>query len=295
MNQVALFSRTLNKPDLPFVQHLINQLHQNGFKIWVHDAYYSKIQAEGITFPQKPTLFYDAEVLPSNEVNLVCSLGGDGTLLNTIPFVKNTKIPVWGVNTGRLGFLVRTAKDALPQALMDLTQNNFQTEQRSLLQLQVNPEVFGNQNVALNDFTIMKKDVASLIVVHVFVNEIFLNSYWADGIIVATPTGSTAYSLSCGGPIIAPEARTFSITPIAPHNLTMRPIVLPDDHEISFKVEGRSDNFLCTLDSQIATIDYQTELKVTRAPFDLHIVKFKNDHFFNTIRKKLMWGADSRN
>ncbi|MBK8678568.1 MAG: NAD(+)/NADH kinase [Sphingobacteriales bacterium] len=178
---------------------------------------------------------------------------------------------------------------------MDLTQNNFQTEQRSLLQLQVNPEVFGNQNVALNDFTIMKKDVASLIVVHVFVNEIFLNSYWADGIIVATPTGSTAYSLSCGGPIIAPEARTFSITPIAPHNLTMRPIVLPDDHEISFKVEGRSDNFLCTLDSQIATIDYQTELKVTRAPFDLHIVKFKNDHFFNTIRKKLMWGADSRN
>lgn len=223
------------------------------------------------------------------------SIGGDGTLLNTLELVRDSGIPVLGINTGRLGLLTDITRDQLNEAFTALETQKYQLDRRTLISLQSDILLFGNANFALNEFAIHKKDTSAMIVIHTYIDDEFVNSYWADGIIVATPSGSTAYSLSCGGPIIYPTTNAFVLTPVAPHNLNVRPVVIPDHCTISFEISGRSDNFLCSLDSRYETIDQHVKLTIKKANFTLNLVRLEETHFFSTIRKKLMWGQDSRN
>jgi NAD+ kinase len=226
---------------------------------------------------------------------LFLSIGGDGTLLESVSHIGIYEIPILGINTGRLGFLATISPDEIENALAQVVDGNYRLDKRSVLRLESNRDIFGKQNFALNDFTIVKKDTSSMITIHTYIDGEFLNSYWADGIIVATPTGSTGYSLSCGGPLIFPRSGNFVITPVSPHTLTVRPIVVADSSKISFRIEGRSKKFLVSLDSNIATVDSTIELKVMKADFKVNLVQMEGQHYFKTLRQKLNWGLDFRN
>ena len=223
------------------------------------------------------------------------SIGGDGTLLESISHIGSYETPILGINTGRLGFLATISRDETERSLLELLEGKFKLDKRAVLRLQSNTNVFGKLDFGLNDFTIVKKDTSSMITIHTYIDGEFLNSYWADGIIVATPTGSTGYSLSCGGPLIFPRSGNFVITPVSPHNLTVRPIVVADSSEISFQVEGRSKKFLVSLDSRISTIDNSIKLKVVKADFKVNLIQLEGHHYFKTLRQKLNWGLDIRN
>lgn len=229
------------------------------------------------------------------DIKLVISIGGDGTLLETVSHIGGYQIPILGINTGRLGFLATISREETENALTEVLQGKYSLDKRSVLRLESSNDIFGKLNFALNDFTIVKKDTSSMITIHTYINGEFLNSYWADGIIVATPTGSTGYSLSCGGPLIFPRSGTFVITPVSPHNLTVRPIILADGSEISFRIEGRSKKFLVSLDSRIATVDSTVELRVKKGDFTVNLIKLEEQHYFKTLRQKLNWGLDVRN
>jgi NAD+ kinase len=223
------------------------------------------------------------------------SIGGDGTFLETVSFVRDSTIPILGINTGRLGFLANVAKTEISEAIDSLARKKFTVEKRALLSVTKPENLFGEVNYGLNEITILKKDSSAMVTIHTYINGDYLNSYFADGLIVATPTGSTAYSLSCGGPLVMPGSQNFVITPIAPHNLNVRPLVISDNNIITLKVEGRSPNYLVSLDSRSETIDDSTELTLKKADFYIHLIKLENQHFFNTIRNKLLWGLDKRN
>ena len=223
------------------------------------------------------------------------TLGGDGTILEAVTIIRDTAVPILGINLGRLGFLAMFEKNRVSEVVAAFEQNNFIPDPRTLLSLDSSDGIFGETNFALSDFTILKRDTSSMVIIHTYVNGEFLNSYWADGIIVATPTGSTGYSLSCGGPIIFPRSGNFIITPVAPHNLNVRPIVLSDDVVISFEIEGRAENFLCNLDSRYHTIKSTCQLAVRRCPFTLNILRPNDRNFLYMIREKLHWGNDTRN
>ena len=227
--------------------------------------------------------------------DILISIGGDGTILDTITAIGDSEIPIVGFNTGRLGFLANNAKEDARQIVEMLLKKDYELEQRSLLSLETDDKLFGKNNFALNELTVHKKDSASMMTIHTYINDEYLNSYWADGLILATPTGSTAYSLSCGGPILIPQSKNFVINPIAPHNLSARPIIVSDDVEIKLRIEGREDEFLATLDSRTRTISNDTELRVVKSQFCINLVKFEGQNFYNTIRNKLLWGMDKRN
>lgn len=227
--------------------------------------------------------------------DFVLSLGGDGTLLETVTYVGKHEVPILGINTGRLGFLATTSRDETDNALENLFKGNYKIDARTVLELESDAKLFGGLNFALNDFTIMKKDTSSMVTVHVFVDGELLNSYWSDGVIVSTPTGSTGYSLSCGGPLVYPKSESFIITPVSPHNLTARPIVLSDNSKISFQVEGRSKKFLISLDSRFASIDETVSLTIKKSPFKVKLIQLQGSHYFKTLRQKLSWGLDLRN
>lgn len=223
------------------------------------------------------------------------SLGGDGTLLDSITYIGKNETPIMGINTGRLGFLATISRDETEKALEHLFNGTYQTDSRTVITLGSDKKLFNGLNFGLNDFTIIKKDTSSMINIHVFVDKELLNSYWADGIIVATPTGSTGYSLSCGGPLLYPRSESFVITPVSPHNLTARPIVISDSSEISFHIEGRSKKFLISLDSRVEAIDGLVNLKVNKGKFKVHLIQMPGQHYFKTLRQKLNWGLDIRN
>lgn len=223
------------------------------------------------------------------------SLGGDGTLLDSITYIGKNETPIMGINTGRMGFLATIGRDETEKALEHLFNGTFQTDSRTVITLSSDKKLFNGLNFGLNDFTIIKKDTSSMINIHVFVDKELLNSYWADGIIVATPTGSTGYSLSCGGPLLYPRSESFVITPVSPHNLTARPIVISDSSEISFHIEGRSKKFLISLDSRVEAIDGLVNLKVNKGKFKVHLIQMPGQHYFKTLRQKLNWGLDIRN
>lgn len=223
------------------------------------------------------------------------SLGGDGTLLDSITYLGKNEIPIMGINTGRMGFLATIGRDETEKALEHLFQGTFQTDSRTMISLDADLTLFNGLTFALNDFTIIKKDTSSMINIHVFVDRELLNSYWADGIIVSTPTGSTGYSLSCGGPLLYPRSESFVITPVSPHNLTARPIVVSDNSEISFHIEGRSKKFLISLDSRVEAIDGSVNLKVKKSKYKVHLIQMPGQHYFKTLRQKLNWGLDIRN
>ncbi len=223
------------------------------------------------------------------------TLGGDGTILNALTYVRDSGIPVLGINLGRLGFLASTEKKLITDAIHYLERGMFEIEERSLIRLDSNHGLFGDTPFALNDFTILKRDNSSMITIHTYINGDFLNAYYADGLIVATPTGSTGYSLSCGGPILFPQAENFIITPVAPHNLNVRPVVIPDNAVLSFGVEGRAENFLCTLDSRYEVITAEHQLAVKRCEFSIRLIKLQEGSFLKTLQDKLNWGLDKRN
>jgi NAD+ kinase len=225
----------------------------------------------------------------------VLSLGGDGTILQAIQLIRDCGIPIAGINLGRLGFLTVSDQKHAEDALNCLERGDFTLDPRRLIDLASNLPLFGDFHYALNDFTITKRDTSSMIVIHTYLNGGFLNSYWADGLIVSTPTGSTGYSLSCGGPIIFPNSGNFVVTPIAPHNLNVRPIVIHDSSVLSFEIEGRADSFLCTLDSRYEAVTAEHRISVTCAPFRINLVRLNDYTFLSTIRTKLSWGIDSRN
>lgn len=229
------------------------------------------------------------------KLNLFLSIGGDGTLLDSVTHIGNCETPILGINTGRLGFLATINKEDVESALTKVFKGAYTLDKRAVLRLESNKKLFGKLNFALNDFTLVKKDSSSMITVHTYIDGELLNSYWADGIIVSTPTGSTGYALSCGGPLVFPRSGNFVITPVSPHNLTVRPIVVADNSEISFEVEGRSKKFLISLDSRIAVVDNTIKLKVRKENFKVNLVLLEGQHYFKTLRQKLNWGLDIRN
>ena len=230
-----------------------------------------------------------------DQADFLISIGGDGTYLNTIALVRDSGIPIVGINTGTLGFLSNIPKDEIEFAIDEIIKGNYTLDKRTLLKLETDENLFGDLNYALNELTIHKQDSSSMITTQVYLNEVFLNSYWSDGLIIATPTGSTAYSLSCGGPIITPGSGNFIITPVAPHNLNVRPVVIPDDNTITVKVEGRNERFLISLDSRSETIDQSVKLKIRKQDFHVNLLRLNNQNFPSTLRNKLMWGLDKRN
>lgn len=225
---------------------------------------------------------------------LIC-LGGDGTLLEALTHVGKHEIPIMGINLGRLGFLATIAKKDISNALESFFNENFEIESRSLIHVDAEGDILGKLDFALNEVTILKKDTSSMIKIECFLNDQFLSSYWADGLMVATPTGSTGYSLSCGGPVIDPESKTFIITPVSPHNLSMRPIVVSDEGRISFKIINEERNFLISLDSRSYSTDNSINLSVSKEKFQAKLIKLQGYSFISTLRNKLNWGLDMRN
>ncbi len=289
---IALYSRTIHVRDVAFVQKFLFALRNRKINVQIHERYYNELK-QYIEIPSEFLLFNMHEEI-SNTANYFISLGGDGTLLDAATYVRHYNIPVMGVNLGRLGFLANVGKNEINDALDCLYNGTFSIDKRTMVLLESTPPLFGDLNYALNEFTIVKKDTSSMLTIHAYLNGEFLNSYWADGLIVSTATGSTGYSLSCGGPIIAPASSDFVITPISPHNLNVRPFIVPDNSVISFEVEGRNLNYLCTLDSRIETIDSSYLLAIKKCPHVLNLVRLPDHSFLQTLSTKLNWGSDSR-
>ncbi|MBC8173338.1 MAG: NAD kinase [Chitinophagales bacterium] len=292
--KIAIYGRLVQKDTIPSVQELIESLIQRNIDFVIHDQYYPHL-INNIKFQKKPDLFSEHDKNIAQEIDYMISLGGDGTILDTVTIVKNSNIPIIGINIGRLGFLATIGKDEIKTCIDALEKGTYTTEERTLLHLDSNINLFNGNNYSLNDVTIHKKDTSSMITIHVFINGEFMMSYWADGLIVATPTGSTGYSLSCGGPIIFPTSGNFVLTPVAPHNLNIRPIVVSDESVISFEVEGRSEHFLVSLDSRSQTIDSSVQLAVRKEDFTVSLLRLHETNFLDTMRNKLGLGFDQRN
>ncbi|MFP4470727.1 MAG: NAD kinase [Bacteroidales bacterium] len=291
--KIALFGKTFTDEGAKYLQHLIDKLKNVNCSMLVYEPFLNKIQ-DKVSIKCSYESFNTHEEL-KNSADILFSIGGDGTLLDTITLVRDSGIPILGVNLGRLGFLSSIGRDEILPAIDHVIAGNYSLEKRTLLSLTTQQNLFGKLNYALNELSITKTDNNSLAVVNVYVDDKFLNTYWADGLIVATPTGSTAYSLSCYGPILTPGSENFVITPIASHNLTVRPIVIPDKNTIRIKVGGRNKHYQVGLDSRYQTIDHSVELLVNRASFSINLIQLPNKDFFSTIREKLLWGKDHRN
>lgn len=290
---VALYNRSFEPANVPTLQHLVATLEAHRIGMVFYKDFYERLQPH-VQFLNPPRLFTGQRDLPKH-TDMLFSLGGDGTLLDTISFVGSSNIPLIGVNLGRLGFLAAIPVEEVEDAIVSLVRGSYTLEKRSLLHLDSSVPLFGDAPFALNEFTLHRKDSSSMIRIHTYLNGEFLNTYWADGLIVSTPTGSTGYSLSCGGPVVFPQASSFVITPVAPHNLNTRSIVVSDDNVISFEVEGRSEQFLATLDSRTESITSSVQLAVRRESFDISLVRPGEHNFLRTIRQKLYWGIDRRN
>jgi NAD+ kinase len=292
--QVVVYSTFLKDKDIPHVQTFFDVLHQAGINAYVYEPYLKDLEGK-IDFLGNVGSFSGYLDFQVKKMDFVITLGGDGTILNAATIVRDSGVPVLGINLGRLGFLAGIEKARIKEAIDLLQRGMYSIEDRSMLQIESDAPLFGKTPIALNDMTILKRDTSSMITIHVYIDGAYLNSYWADGIIIATPTGSTGYSLSCGGPIIFPNSGNFVITPVAPHNLNIRPIVISEKSIISFEVEGRAENFLCTLDSRFESITSSTQLAVRKCDYPMKLVQLNESSFMRTIRNKLAWGMDSRN
>lgn len=292
--QVVVFGKQFKEKDLPYVQALFDALHAEGITAYVYKPYLQVIEKK-VKFPGAYAAFDGYRDFLVHRIDFVITMGGDGTMLNAVTLVRDSGVPLLGINLGRLGFLASIEKKYILQSVEKLRRGQYLIEERVMLYLESHPEIFADMPFALNDCTLLKRDTSSMITIHAFLNGDYLNSYWADGLIIATPTGSTGYSLSCGGPIVFPRSGNFVITPVAPHNLNVRPIVISDDSVISFEIEGRGENFICTLDSRFELINAQHQLAVRKNDFPIRVVQLQDVTFLNTIREKLGWGEDVRN
>lgn len=290
---VAIYGRSFNPEYLPNMQLMVDRLQQEGCKMQVHKDFYNILKKD-INFGGEVDIFTGHMDISRNN-RFLLSVGGDGTLLDTITIVRDSGIPVAGINLGRLGFLSSTSRHEITKAIEELIAGRYELDPRSLVRLESYAGYFGELNYALNEASLYKSVPNSMISVKAWVNGMFLNAYWADGLIIATPTGSTAYSLSCGGPIISPGCENLVITPIASHNLTVRPIVIPDSSEIRVSVTAGGSEYSISLDSRMVVLKEETELVFRKASFQVNLVRLQNQHFFRTIRDKLAWGLDVRN
>lgn len=291
--RIAIYSRGIENNQLQDVTLLLKELKKHGVEpVFYQDffnQFYCAVNIEG----EYSTFNSSADM--DTSIDCMISLGGDGTLLDTVTHVKDSGIPVLGINYGRLGFLANIGKEDLETAVEALVSRKYVLDKRTLIHLDANVPLFGECPYALNEFSLHKKDTSPMIKIHTYLNGEFLNTYWADGLIVATPTGSTGYSLSCNGPVVFPDSGSFVITPVAPHNLNIRPIIVPDNTIVSFEVEGRTDGFLCTLDSRREIVTKEISLAVKKEVFGINLIRLNENNFLQTLRNKLSWGLDKRN
>ena len=291
--RIALFGTPCSEQFTKYIQHLVSRLEAENVSLLIYEEYLSFLEKK-VTFEKPPKIFDSYHTLKGS-ADFLFSIGGDGTLLGSITLVRDSNIPILGINTGRLGFISSISTDQIESAINDVISNNFEIKNRTLLSLETENNLFGNVNFALNEVAIVKKDTSSMIRIDAFLNDEFLNSYWADGLVIATPTGSTGYSLSCGGPIIIPGTNNVIITPIAPHNLNVRPIVLSDEDVIKLKVVDKDQLALVSLDSRFRAFDSTIALIIKKADFKINLIEPQSHSFISTIRSKLMWGIDKRN
>lgn len=291
--KVAIYSRVLESTQQKDVQLFFDELYKEQIVPVLFQSFFNEIEPY-ITLPPAVEIFSGHEDL-TDEIDFLISLGGDGTLLDTVTLVRDKNIPVVGINFGRLGFLASIGRDEMPAAIKALARRSYIVDRRTLIHLDSNIPLFNDVPYALNEFAIHKRDTAAMIKIQTYLNGELLNTYWADGLILATPTGSTGYSLSCQGPVVFPDASSLVLTPIAPHNLNVRPIVIPDNTIISFEVESRSDDIICALDSRREIVDKNVLLAVRKENFTMNLVRLNENNFLQTLRNKLSWGLDKRN
>lgn len=290
--KIAIYGKRIAENHISFIEVLFNSLIEKGINVIVFESFYNEL-THFTKLHESIKVFTNHKDL--TDTNYLFSVGGDGTLLETVALVRDKNIPILGINTGRLGFLTSITTNQIDEAINAILKEDFDLDKRTLLSLQTENNLFGEVNYALNEITLQKTDTSSMITIQVYLGDDFLNSYWADGLIISTPTGSTAYSLSCGGPIILPGSGNIIVNPIAPHNLNVRPLVIPDNIDLTLKIEGRTDNFLVALDSRSLTIPLSTELKIKKTNHHVSLIRLKNHSFLTTLRTKLMWGLDRRN
>lgn len=291
--KAAIYSRVLEESQQKDVQFFFDELNRHKIEPVIFQSFFEEVK-DRIQLPATTTMFSKAEEL-NESIEFIISLGGDGTLLDTVTLVRNKGIPIIGINFGRLGFLASIGRDEITMAVKAMTDRTYVVDSRTLIHVDANIPLFGDIPYGLNEFSIHKRDVAPMIKIHTYLNGEFLNTYWADGLLVATPTGSTGYSLSCNGPVVFPDSGSFVMTPVAPHNLNVRPIIVPDNNIISFEIESRADQIICALDSRREIVSKNVQLAVKKESFDIKLVRLSENNFLQTLRNKLTWGLDKRN
>ncbi|MCF2445807.1 NAD kinase [Dyadobacter sp. CY345] len=290
--KIAIHGRNFTESARPYIESMFGELSRRKIDVQLSATFRSFLDEQNIQHCSHMVYGNPNELC---DARFVVSMGGDGTLLETISHVGKRRIPVIGINVGRLGFLATVSPERISDMIEALENNQYKIDERTLVKVESNIDLFEGRNFGLNDFTITKTDTASMITVHTYLNDEFLNSYWADGLIISTPTGSTGYSLSCGGPVLVPHSQNFIITPVSPHNLNVRPLVVEDSSVIRLEVKSRSNNFLVSMDSRSRVVDEVTELTVSKADFTARLIKMRDDSFLDTLRSKLSWGLDMRN
>jgi len=290
---VAIYGQKVSKANMTDIAQFLNQIKAFGWTPILEKEFKESLVRK-MNLDKKTNEFSTHHELKKG-IDLAISIGGDGTFIKCVNFIRDTQVPIMGINMGRLGFLANTSREQMPVALEMIQQKKFTFQPRSLIRVETTNDLFGENNVALNEVTLQKKDTSSMITVHASLEGKYLNSYWADGLIVATPTGSTAYNLSCGGPIITPGCQVHILTPIAPHNLNVRPMVVPDHMPIKLTVEGRERRFLVSLDGTSKNMRQGEEIVIKKAEYMIKVVKFEDNNFLDTIRNKMSWGIDKRN
>ena len=293
--KIAIFGQYYQNDTRPIIKDIFLFFNNNNVELVIEENFLKILYSQEILKRDYKT-FKSHKCLDSS-FDILVSIGGDGTILRAATFVRDSGIPIIGINAGRLGFLAKVPKENIETFLQLVLEKNYSISQRTLLSLECSPEneQINEMNFAMNEVTVSRKDTTSMITIETSLNDEYLNSYWADGLIISTPTGSTGYSLSCGGPILTPEVKGLVITPIAPHNLNARPLVIPDDTEIKLKVSGREDQYLVSLDSRIATLNNNSVLTIRKTPFQINMVEIPDETFLKTLRNKLLWGEDKRN
>ncbi len=291
--KIAIYSRGLEKEHVQDLELLLSELKRHNIEAVFFQDFFNQFYS-AVEVKCKYSTFSSSDDLDS-DIDALISMGGDGTLLDTVTLVKDSGIPVLGINYGRLGFLANLGKEDLHTVFDALLERKYVLDKRSLIHLDADLPIFGETPYALNEFSLHKKDSSPMIKVHTYLNGEFLNTYWADGLIVATPTGSTGYSLSCNGPVVFPDSSSFVITPVSPHNLNIRPIIVPDNTIVSFEVDGRTDGFLCTMDSRREIVPKEIQIAVRKESFGINLIRLNENNFLQTLRSKLSWGLDKRN
>lgn len=289
----AIYSRGLDSEQEVQLLTLLEELKHFHAKVCL----YKSLAGPGSAVSMLPDTYsiFESHQQLDESIDFMISLGGDGTMLDTATLVRDKNIPILGINFGRLGFLASLGREDLAAAVEALVNGTYGTEKRKLIHLDASEPLFGDSPFSLNEFAITKREFSPMIKIHTYLNGEFLNSYWADGIIVSTPTGSTGYNMSCNGPIAFPDSDVFIITPVAPHNLNVRSIIVPDDHIISFEVEGRTEDFICMMDARREIVSKDVQLAVKKEDFQVTLVVLNENSFLGTLREKLTWGLDKRN